>query len=89
MVAIPDMNKNRRRKSRRSQWVTPHDLCFVANIRKTMEAIRSGLECVETSGKLLRWMDASVVLSESRVDFVHSAVAGSVSDEEASKGDEQ
>jgi len=54
-----------------------------------MEAIRSGLECVETSGKLLRWMDASVVLSESRVDFVHSAVAGSVSDEEASKGDEQ
>jgi hypothetical protein len=49
-----------------------------------MEAIRSGLECVETSGKLLRWTDASVVLSESRVDFVNSAVAGSASDEQAS-----
>lgn len=84
MVAIPDMNKNRRRKSRRGQWVTPHDLCLVANMRKTMEAIRSGLECVETSGKLLRWMDASVVLSESRVDFANSAVAGSASDEQAS-----
>jgi len=84
VVAIPDMNKNRRRKSRRSQWVTPHDLCFVANIRKTMEAIRSGLECVETSGKLLRWMDASVVVSESRVDFANSADAGSASDEQAS-----
>jgi len=78
------MNKNRRRKSGRSQWVTPHDLCFVAKIRKTMEAIRSGLECVETSGKLLRWMDASVVLSESRVDFANSADAGSASDEQAS-----
>jgi hypothetical protein len=49
-----------------------------------MEAIRSGLECVETSGKLLRWTDTSLVLSESRVDFVSSAVAGSASDEQAS-----
>jgi hypothetical protein len=55
----------------------PHDLCFAANIRKTMEAIYSGLECVEQSERLLQWTASAVVVPESTVDAVNNVLAGS------------
>ena len=55
----------------------PHDLCFAANIRKTMEAIYSGLECVEQSERLLQWTASVVVVPESTVDAVNNVLAGS------------
>ena len=75
--AITEMVRNgRRRKSRRGQGATAHDLCFAANIRKTMEAITSGLECVEKSGKILHWTEASVVLSGKRLEARDDVIGG-------------
>ena len=55
----------------------PHDLCLAANIRKTMEAIYSGLECVEQSGRILQWTASAVVVPESTTDAVNDVLAGS------------
>jgi hypothetical protein len=69
----------------------PHDLCFTANIRKTMEAIYSGLECVEQSERLLQWTASAVVVPESTVDAVNNVLAGSrrASDERGAVSDER
>jgi hypothetical protein len=55
----------------------PHDLCFAANIRKTMEAIYSGLECVEQSERLLQWTASAVAVPEPIVDAVNNVLAES------------
>jgi hypothetical protein len=55
----------------------PHDLCFAANIRKTMEAIYSGLECVEQSERLMQWTASAVAVPEPTVDAVNNVLAGS------------
>jgi hypothetical protein len=55
----------------------PHDLCFAANIRKTMEAIYSGLECVEQSERLMQWTASAVAVPEPTVDAVNNVLAES------------
>src|SRR5579864_1961079 len=92
VVAITEMARNgKRRKSWQGRVAAPHDLCFAATIRKTMEAISSGLECVEKSGKILHWTEESVIVSQARVDRVNNAVARSpmASDERRAMSDEQ
>ena len=77
MLVVAMASKSRRKKSRRGQGAMPRDLCFAANIRKTMEAIYSGLECVEQSGRLLQWTASAVVVRESRVETVNNVLAAS------------
>jgi hypothetical protein len=77
MLVVAMASKSRRKKFRRGEGAMLHDLCFAANIRKTMQAIYSGLECVEQSGRLLQWMALAIVVPESRVDAVNSILAGS------------
>ena len=49
-----------------------------------MEAIRSGLDCVEKSGKILNWTDSAVALSATRVEGANDRIrAGRASNEQS------
>jgi len=76
VVATDMAARGRRKKSRRDQGAMPHDLCFAANIRKTMEAICSGLKCVEQSDRLLQWTISKAAVPESTVDAVTMRLPG-------------
>ena len=67
-------SKSRRKKYRPGQGATPLDPCFAANLTKTMEAIQSGLDCVEKSGKILQWTDTSMALSAARVEGANDRI---------------
>jgi hypothetical protein len=72
------VSKGRRKKFRRKKFKRGHgatllDLCFAVNMRKTMEAIRSGLECLEESGKVLH---AGMGVSAARVEGAKDGIGG-------------